>query len=113
MDGMLQNVYNFYLNHGKKRNPYHYVKYRKFERLITEIECILDKISLIQPLTYQNLQDIIHWQYVLWTIILKNSNLIKNKCPRSGLVTCAQEKLANRFEVILNNFTTQSIGQTN
>lgn len=100
IDGMLENVYKFHLNHGKKRNSFKYVKYRKIERFTKAVKRVIEKqtkISEKDPKTIKDLQDSMFWYDVACNIVMKNIDLVMKVYPRSKLIKFTQNKIANRF----------------
>ena len=106
IDGMLENVYNFHLNHAKKRNTYRYIQYRKIERLHNENQRLLGKIRKINQIeidTFRNFQDILFWFEVIYNIVAKNTDLIK-KTEFQYYIKNTQKEKSSRYKLYRDNF---------
>lgn len=53
-DDVLENVYNFYLNNGKKRNHYQYETYHDSGELIVELKKLL-RLVIVRPMNCDTL----------------------------------------------------------
>ena len=93
---ILENVIQFHLKNGKKRNTYVYIKYTKVGCLSAEIQRLVKVVNDNKPSkTIKEFQDCIFWYNTLCYVILENVDLI-NKYPTNNnqrLIRIANDKL--------------------